>query len=47
MARKNGIPPDLAARYMERIGDNPELDADGKAIVRDENGKILARVIFS
>lgn len=44
LAAANGISLDLAGRYLGLIGDTPELDDQGKLVVRDENGAELARL---
>lgn len=42
----NGLSEETALDYMARIGDTPELAADGKVIVRDDRGTEIARVIL-
>lgn len=44
IARLNGISEALAASHLAAIGDTPELDADGLAIVRDAAGVEIARM---
>ena len=40
----NHLSLELAREYMSLIGDTPESDANGKIVVRDENGVALARL---
>lgn len=42
----NGLTEEAALAYMARIGDTPELAADGKVIVRDDAGQEITRLIF-
>lgn len=44
IADVNKLEYDLAADYAARIGDTPELDEQGRAIVRDDNGAEIARI---
>ena len=45
LAQLNGISAELAADYLARIGDTPELaEEDAHAIVRDDTGAEIARV---
>jgi len=46
IARRNGISEDLAGDYLLAIGDAPEVDAQGRAIVRSKDGGISARLIL-
>ena len=45
LAEANGIPLYLAGHYMALIGDTPEIDDDGKLIVRDANDDEIARLM--
>ena len=45
LARLNHLDLETAGDYMVRIGDTPELAADGRIIVRDDTGKEIARVL--
>lgn len=44
LATANHLSLELAREYMSLIGDTPESDANGKVLVRDENGVALARL---
>jgi hypothetical protein len=44
IADANKLDRDIAADYASRIGDTPELDENGRAIVRDDNGAEIARI---
>jgi hypothetical protein len=44
LAALNGISHELALRYVFLIGDTIERDDDGRAVVRDDQGRELARV---
>ena len=46
IARLNNIPLKLALEYTVHIGDTPELDENDLVIVRNEQGKEIARVIL-
>lgn len=46
LASANHLSTELASKYAALIGDTPELDDQGKVIVRDENGFELARLSF-
>ncbi|HNQ89112.1 MAG TPA: hypothetical protein PKM73_10900 [Verrucomicrobiota bacterium] len=41
---KQGLPEETAWDYAVLIGDTPEQDEDGKWVVRDDKGNVLARV---
>lgn len=42
--RKRGLDDATAEKYCALIGDTPEVNADGKWIVRDADGKILDKI---
>jgi hypothetical protein len=44
LAQTNGLVPDVAGNYMALIGDTPELDDQGKLVVRDKDDAELARL---
>ena len=44
LAAANGIPIEVALNYQALIGDTPELDGQGKLVVRNETGVELARL---
>lgn len=44
IADANKLDRDTAADYASRIGDTPELDDNGRVIVRDDNGAEIARI---
>lgn len=44
IADANNLDRDTAADYASRIGDTPEIDNNGRAIVRDDNGAEIARI---
>lgn len=46
IARLNGLSEALAVSHLAAIGDTPELDADGLAIVRDAAGAEIGRMRF-
>jgi hypothetical protein len=46
MAKANGISEEQAEGYLSAIGDNPETDESGKVIVRDRDGKEVARLLY-
>lgn len=46
LQRANGLSEETALDYMARIGDTPEVAADGRVIVRADDGSELARVIL-
>jgi len=41
---RQGFDPETAGRYAVLIGDTPVIDSDGKLVVQDEHGKIIARL---
>jgi hypothetical protein len=46
IATLNDLDPSVAGRYAAAIGDTPELDEQGRAIVRDHDGTIVAVVVI-
>ena len=46
LAKVNNLALETACHYMSLIGDTPEMDETGKAIVHDEQGRELARVFL-
>jgi hypothetical protein len=44
IARENQLSIETARDYASWIGDTPELDDNGRAIVRDDNGAEIARI---
>lgn len=42
----NNLTHAAASRYAVLIGDTPEVEEDGRVIVRDDDGTILARVVI-
>lgn len=44
IARLNSITQELAADYMLDMADTPETDAQGLAIIRDDQDKEIARI---
>lgn len=46
VAGLNELPLATAQRYMALVGDTPEDGGDGRVIVRDREGKELARIIL-
>lgn len=46
IAAANNLPLEIAGEYALYIGDTPEIADDGRAIVRDESGVELARIVL-
>jgi hypothetical protein len=44
IADANKLSIETAGDYAARIGDTPEIDDNGRAIVRDDNGAEIARI---
>lgn len=44
IADANKLSIETASDYAARIGDTPEIDDNGRAIVRDDNGAEIARI---
>ena len=42
-----GFDPQTASHYAYCIGDCPIKDSDGKIVVRDDHGKVIARIALS
>lgn len=45
--RELGFPPEKAMEYADAIGDTPEMDADGKIVIRDWDSKVIDRISIS
>jgi hypothetical protein len=39
-----GLDAKTALKYADFIGDTPEVDADGKVVIRDTKNRIVARL---
>jgi hypothetical protein len=39
-----GLDAKTALKYADFIGDTPEVDADGKVVIRDQKNKVIARL---
>lgn len=39
-----GLDAKTALKYADFIGDTPEVDADGKVVIRDKKNKVIARL---
>lgn len=39
-----GLDPKTALAYSDFIGDTPEIDSDGKVVIRDKNNNVIARL---
>ena len=42
-----GLDEATAARYACQIGDTPIIDADGRIVVMDDHGKVIARLAMA
>jgi hypothetical protein len=45
--RELGLTPEKAMEYANAIGDTPEIDGDGKVVIRDWNNKVIDRISIS
>jgi hypothetical protein len=45
--RELGLPPEKAMEYADAIGDTPEIDPDGKVVIRDWSNKVIDRISIS
>ena len=46
LAQLNGLDEATAGDYAITIGDAPETDSEGRALIRDESGTIITRLIL-
>lgn len=44
LEKELGLDPETALAYADTIGDTPEVDADGKVVIRDNANVVIARL---
>lgn len=47
LGKASGLDEQTALRYLSLIGDHPEVDAEGRTVIRDRLGIELEHVLFN